>query len=74
VNHALRSDSLFCKLNMNKEARDKEYIHRQHVRKLKEEEPTIQYQSRDLNIQKKAESGNWEKLKPKDQQAKQSQI
>lgn len=74
VNHALRADSLFCKLDMNKETRDKEYTLRQQVKKLKEEQPTIQFRIRDFNIQKKADSGNWEKVKPEDQQTKQSQI
>jgi len=59
---------------MNKETRDKEYTLRQQVKKLKEEQPTIQFRIRDFNIKKKAESGNWEKVKPEDQQTKQSKI
>lgn len=74
VNHALRSVSLFWKLHMNKETRDKEYTLCQQIRKLKEEQSAIQYRIRDLNIQKKAELVNWERLKPEDQQTKQSQI
>ena len=64
VNHNLRSKNMFCKLDVNKETRNKEYLLREQVRKLRNEGSQSEFRIRDLSIEKKNLSGNWEKLKP----------
>lgn len=65
VNASLRSDNLFCKLDVNKETRNKEYQLREQIRKMRNEcSGQGEYRIRDLTIEKKGESGNWVKMNP----------
>jgi len=51
VNHHLRADKMFCKLDVNKEIRNREYQLREQMRKLKSENHG-EYCIRDLSIEK----------------------
>ena len=61
--NALRAEQIFCKLDVNKETRDKEYKLREQIRGLRTDNGSTQYRIRDLKIQQKIESGNWEDMK-----------
>jgi len=63
VNHHLRADKIFCKLDVNKEIRNREYQLCKQMRKLKSENQG-EYHIRDLSVEKKSPSGNWEKMNP----------
>lgn len=65
VNHSLRGEAIFCKLDVKKEVRDREFILREQVRALKQTNNKQEYRVRNLTIeQKDTESGNWVDLKP----------
>ena len=66
VNHSLRSENMFCKLDANKDTRDEEFQSREHIRaRNKDENNQHQHRIRNLTIEKKiAASGKWEPLKP----------
>lgn len=64
VNANFRGDNIFCKLDSNQEARDKEYAMRLQMRQLRDENKSNQYRIRDTKIQEKQPSGEWVEMKP----------
>lgn len=65
VNANFKSQKIFCKLDTNKEHRDKEHALRQELQKIKAVNNDQQYRIRDMQIQSRpSESGNWMVLKP----------
>ena len=55
ANSVLRNDKIFCKLDLSKQARDKEYSLRQQLRELKTENTEVEYRLRNQTIQQKSE-------------------
>jgi hypothetical protein len=56
---------MFCKLDANKETRNKEYQLREQMRKLRNEGGGQgEYRIRDLTIENKDYSGNWVRMNP----------
>lgn len=65
VNHQLRGQGFFCKLDSTKEHRDLEYKLRQNLKHLKENNNDNSYRIRNMNIQQKSkETGEWVILSP----------
>ena len=63
ANHSLRSDRMFCKLDVNKKTRDTEFQLREQLRGLrKEDTSSSEYRIRNLSIEKKNLAGKWETL------------
>ena len=61
--NTLRTEKIFCKLDLTKETRDKEYQLREKIYVLRAESEHTKYRMKDLKIQQKNGMGNWEELK-----------
>lgn len=59
VNSTLRGDHIFCKLDISKEMRDKEYATRKELRALKVQNSDAEYRIRNNIIQTKTDKGDW---------------
>lgn len=63
ANATLRADKIFCKLDESKETRDRQYALRQQIKQMKENDDSDkEYRIRNLKIQVKTDSGEWENL------------
>ena len=58
ANATMRSSNIFCKLDVSRETRDREYVLRQEVRKLKETHHDAVYRIRNCKIQQRNAEGN----------------
>ena len=65
VGGKFRDENIHCKLDTPKALRDKEFILRQELKKLRNDNETTNYRIRDMQIQvQQAETGNWVVLRP----------
>lgn len=68
-NASLREERIFCRLDVNAKVREQEYQLRQRLKQLKNDNSDQEYRIRNMTIEQKIQpSGNWERLKPVEQQ------
>ena len=57
-NQILREQGIYCRLDESKEIRNQQFQLRKEVNRLREENTSIAYRVRDMQIQEKQASGN----------------
>lgn len=60
----MKQENIFCKIDTSQEVRNQEWVLREKIRELKGSDVTAEYRIRNLQIEQKQLSGNWELLKP----------